>query len=121
MMLVLVLNSGSSSLKFNLFDMTDETLLLDGMAERIGVDGIFHWNAGKESESRETPIPDHDTALRDVLEVVARIVPKGRHINAVGHRVVHGGPKYGESVLITDEVLADIEAYALYAPLHNPP
>lgn len=120
-MLVLVLNSGSSSLKFNLFDMTDESLLLDGMAERIGVDGSFRWTAGAESESRELPIPDHATALNDVLEVVSRIVPKDRHINAVGHRVVHGGPKYGESVLITDEVLSDIEAYALYAPLHNPP
>ena len=119
-MLVLVLNSGSSSLKFNLFDMTNESLLLDGMAERIGVDGSFRWSAGKESESRELPLPDHDTALREVLEVVTRIVPKGRHINAVGHRVVHGGPKYGESVLINDQVLADIEAYALYAPLHNP-
>ncbi len=120
-MLVLVLNSGSSSLKFNLFDMTNETLLVDGMAERIGVDGLFRWTAGKAGESREMPLPDHDTALREVLELVARIMPKGRHINAVGHRVVHGGPKYGESVLITDEVLADIETYALYAPLHNPP
>jgi acetate kinase len=120
-MLVLVLNSGSSSLKFNLFDMTNESLLLDGMAERIGVDGVFRWSAGKESENKELPLPDHDTALREVLEVVTRIVPKDRHINAVGHRVVHGGPKYGESVLITDEVLADIETYALYAPLHNPP
>lgn len=120
-MLVLVLNSGSSSLKFNLFDMTDETPLLDGMAERIGVDGSFRWSAGEESETRDLPLPDHETALREVLEVVARIVPKGRRINAVGHRVVHGGPKYGESVLITDEVVADIETYALYAPLHNPP
>ena len=120
-MLVLVLNSGSSSLKFNLFDMTDESPLLDGMAERIGVDGSFRWSAGQESEDKELPLPDHETALREVLEVVARIVPKGRHINAVGHRVVHGGPKYGESVLITDEVLTDIETYALYAPLHNPP
>ena len=119
-MLVLVLNSGSSSLKFNVFDMTNESLLLDGMAERIGVDGSFRWIAGKESENRELSLPDHDTALREVLEVVARIVPKDRHINAVGHRVVHGGPKYGESVLINDQVLADIEAYALYAPLHNP-
>ena len=119
-MLVLVFNSGSSSLKFNLFDMTNESLLLDGMAERIGVDGSFRWSAGKESESREMPLPDHDTALREVLEVVTRIVPRGRHINAVGHRVVHGGPKYGESVLIDDQVLADIETYALYAPLHNP-
>ena len=92
-MLVLVLNSGSSSLKFNLFDMTNESLLLDGMAERIGVDGSFHWSAGKESESRELPLPDHETALREVLEVVTRIVPTDRHINAVGHRVVHGGPK----------------------------
>ncbi len=120
-MLVLVLNSGSSSLKFNLFDMTNESLLLDGMAERIGVDGAFRWSAGKENESIQLPLPDHETALREVLEVVTRIVPQGRHINAVGHRVVHGGPKYGESVLITDEVLADIESYALYAPLHNPP
>lgn len=119
-MLVLVLNSGSSSLKFNLFDMTNEALLVDGLAERIGVDGAFRWVAGNESETSDLPLPDHATALRAVLDVVARVVPKGRHINAVGHRVVHGGPKYGESVLIDDEVLADIEAYALYAPLHNP-
>ncbi len=119
-MLVLVLNAGSSSLKFNLFDMTDERLLLEGMAERIGVDGAFHWSAGAEGEQRELPLPDQSAALREVMALVASRVPEGKSINVVGHRVVHGGPKYGESVLITPEVLADIEAYSLYAPLHNP-
>ncbi len=119
-MLVLVLNSGSSSVKFNLFDMTNERPLLEGMAERIGVDGAFHWTAGAEQDQRDLPLPNHESALLEVMELVSRRIPKGRCINVVGHRVVHGGPKYGESVLVTDEVLADIEAYSLYAPLHNP-
>ena len=119
-MLVLVLNAGSSSLKFNLFDMTDERLLLEGMAERIGVDGALHWSAGEEGEQRELPLPDHAAALKEMMALVSSRIPKGQCINVVGHRVVHGGPKYGESVLVTDEVLADIDAYALYAPLHNP-
>jgi acetate kinase len=118
-MRVLVLNAGSSSLKFNLFEMTDETLLLEGLAERIHVDGRLSWTADGESAEEELPLPDHAAALAAMLNLL-RVRLHGTGIHAVGHRVVHGGPKYGESTLITPEVLADIEAYALYAPLHNP-
>ncbi len=118
-MLVLVLNAGSSSLKFNLFEMSDETSLLEGLAERIGVDGRITWSHDGESGVEETPLPDHTAALHATMALLDARAGHGK-IHAVGHRVVHGGPKYGESALITDEVLADIDAYALYAPLHNP-
>jgi acetate kinase len=118
-MRVLVLNAGSSSLKFNLFEMTDETSLLEGLAERIGVDGRITWSHDGESGVEETPLPDHVAALQATMALLEARAGDGK-IHAVGHRVVHGGPKYGESTLITPEVLADIEAYALYAPLHNP-
>lgn len=116
-MLVLVLNAGSSSLKFNVFQMTDESVLLEGLAERIGVDGHITWTGQAGDGNEEVALPDHSAALRAVMALPGL---QGQHMDAVGHRVVHGGPKYGESILITDEVLADIEAYALYAPLHNP-
>jgi len=118
-MRVLVLNAGSSSLKFNLFEMADETLLLEGLAERIGVDGRITWAAGEMSGVEELALPDHTAALKATMDLLESQAGDGK-IHAVGHRVVHGGPKYGESALITDDVLADIDAYALYAPLHNP-
>ena len=120
-MLVLVLNAGSSSLKFNLYDMTDEESLAEGMAERIGLpDGIFNWSIGGVKREENFPMPDHGIALETIIARLQEGPLAHERIHAVGHRVVHGGPKYGDSVLVTDEVLQDIETYAMYAPLHNP-
>lgn len=120
-MLVLVLNAGSSSLKFNLFDMTHEDSLAEGIAERIGLpDGVFTWTLEDKRRSETFPLPDHGIALETIIARLQDGPLRDQRIHAVGHRIVHGGPKYGDSVLVTDEVLEDIERYAMYAPLHNP-
>ena len=120
-MLVLVLNAGSSSLKFNLYDMTDEESLAEGMAERIGLpDGIFTWTLEGVKREEFFPMPDHGIALETIIARLQEGPLRNGRIHAVGHRVVHGGPKYGDSVLVTEEVLRDIDTYAMYAPLHNP-
>lgn len=120
-MLVLVLNAGSSSLKFNLFDMGKEVSLAEGMAERIGLpEANLACIIGGEKRKESLPIPTHREALDAILDRLKTTVLKEIPIHAVGHRVVHGGPKYGDSVLVTEEVLRDIETFAMYAPLHNP-
>jgi acetate kinase len=118
---VLVLNAGSSSLKFNLFDMVKETSIAEGMAERIGLaDGILACNMAGDKSKEVLPLPTHKEALQAILERLHAKILHDTPIHAVGHRVVHGGPKYGDSVLVTEEVVSDIESFALYAPLHNP-
>ena len=118
---VLVLNAGSSSLKFNLFDMGKETSIAEGMAERIGLaeaNLTFTFESDKHKEN--LPLPTHREALHAIIERLKAVVLHDTPIHAVGHRVVHGGPKYGDSLIVTDEVLADIDTFAMYAPLHNP-
>jgi len=118
---VLVLNAGSSSLKFNLFDMVNEASIAEGIAERIGLaDGILACTIDGEKRKETLPLPTHREALEAILDRLHTNVLHDTPVHAVGHRVVHGGPKYGDSVLVTDEVLHDIEAFAIYAPLHNP-
>ncbi len=118
---VLVLNAGSSSLKFNLFDMVNEAVIAEGNAERIGLaDGILAFSIGGEKRKEALPLPTHREALEAILERLHTNVLHETPVHAVGHRVVHGGPKYGDSVLVTDEVLQDIQDFAIYAPLHNP-
>ncbi len=120
-MLVLVLNAGSSSLKFNLFDMSKEISLAEGMVERIGLAEANLACTVEGDRHKETlPIPTHREALDAILARLKATVLQGTPIHAVGHRVVHGGPKYGDSVLVTEEVVRDIETFAMYAPLHNP-
>ena len=118
---VLVLNAGSSSLKFNLFDMGKEISIAEGMAERIGL-GEANLACVMNGEKRKEamPLPTHREALEAILERLRAGVLQDTPIHAVGHRVVHGGPKYGDSVLVTEEVLRDIDTFAMYAPLHNP-
>lgn len=118
---VLVLNAGSSSLKFNLFDMANEVSIAEGMAERIGLAGS-NLACTLEGEKRKEvlDLPTHKEALEAILERLRTTVLHDTPIHAVGHRVVHGGPKYGDSILVTDEVLRDIDTFAMYAPLHNP-
>ena len=120
-MFVLVLNAGSSSLKFNLFDMSREVSMADGIAERLGQpEANLECSLAGEKRREALPLPGHREALDAILERLRETVLQDTPIHAVGHRVVHGGPKYGDSVLVTEEVVRDIEAFALYAPLHNP-
>ena len=119
--LVLVLNAGSSSLKFNLFDMGKEISIAEGMAERIGLaEANLACTIEGDKRKEVMHLPSHRDALEAILERLRVTVLHDTPIHAVGHRVVHGGPKYGDSVLVTEEVVHDIETFAMYAPLHNP-
>ncbi|MDH7568069.1 MAG: acetate kinase [Armatimonadota bacterium] len=129
-MLILVLNSGSSSLKFQLFDMTDESVRARGLADRIGERNgeeatIEYRPAGQEPRKLPAVLPDHATALSRVAELLTDpthgVITSLGEIKAVGHRVVHGGEAFSSAALIDDKVLAAIEACVPLAPLHNPP
>jgi acetate kinase len=123
---VLVINSGSSSLKYQLYDMTDKTVLAGGRVERIGMDtSILSHEVADRPEVREvSEILDHTTAVRKVLDMLTHrefgVLPSIRDIQAVGHRVVHGGESFGESVRVTPEVKLEIRRLFDLAPLHNP-
>ncbi len=125
-MKVLVINCGSSSLKFQLIDSESENCLAKGLCERIGIEGsmITYAPEGGEKEMNTTPMPDHTEAIRLVLEALTNpktgVVKSLDEIGAVGHRVVHGGEKFAESVVIDDEVMKAIEECNDLAPLHNP-
>ncbi len=125
-MKILVINCGSSSLKFQLIDSDTEECLAKGLCERIGIEGsmISYTPEGGEKEKTVTPMPDHTEAIRLVLEALTNpktgVVKGLEEIGAVGHRVVHGGERFAESVLIDDEVVRAIEECNDLAPLHNP-
>jgi acetate kinase len=120
--LILVLNAGSSSLKFNLVDMKEEKTLADGIAERIGLsEGFIRWTIQGEKGRLELDMTNHKKALAAIMEQLETTVLEGREVEAVGHRVAHGGPNFGDPELITPPVLKEIEELAFYAPLHNPP
>ncbi|MCI8609182.1 MAG: acetate kinase [Firmicutes bacterium] len=126
-MKVLVINCGSSSLKYQVLDMTNEMLLAKGLVERIGMEGsvITHEKIGMDKFKLVTPMEDHKDAIEQVLMAVQDknhgVVASMNEIGAVGHRVVHAGEKYAESVLITEEVIKALEECIELAPLHNPP
>ena len=126
-MKVLVINCGSSSLKYQVLDMETETLLAKGLVERIGMDGsvIGHEKIGEDKVKTEVPMKDHKDAIAQVLAAVQNpahgVVKSLDEIGAVGHRVVHAGEKFAESVLITDAVIKALEECIELAPLHNPP
>ncbi|MDE6625981.1 MAG: acetate kinase [Lachnospiraceae bacterium] len=122
---VFVVNCGSSSLKYQLIDAGTEEVIAKGLCERIGIDGrLTHKPAGKEEVVREAGMPDHKSAVSYVLEAltdpVSGVIEDLSSIDAVGHRIVHGGEKFAGSVLITDEVIKAIEECNDLAPLHNP-
>ncbi len=125
-MKILVINCGSSSLKYQLIDMETESVLAKGLAERIGIDGscLKHTPAGGETVVLEEPMPDHHKAVSMVLAALTDetygVIKSMDEIGAVGHRVVQGGEAFSGSVRIDDEVIADIEACSDLAPLHNP-
>lgn len=123
---ILVINCGSSSLKFQLIDSETEKCIAKGLCERIGIEGsqITYAPAGGEKEENVTPMPDHTEAIRLVLEALTNektgVVKNLSEIDAVGHRIVHGGEKFAVSTLINDEVIKAIEECNDLAPLHNP-
>lgn len=123
---ILVINCGSSSLKYQVINSDTEQCIAKGLCERIGIDGsqITYAPAGGEKEVTVTPMPDHTEAIRLVLEALTNektgVVKSLAEIGAVGHRVVHGGEKFASSTVITDEVMAAIEECNDLAPLHNP-
>ncbi|MDR3240455.1 MAG: acetate kinase [Clostridiales bacterium] len=125
-MKVLVLNCGSSSLKYQLIDMENETALAKGLCERIGIDGrLKHSPLGKDEYTSDAPMKDHTDAVRLVLDALLDanhgVIKSIDEVNAVGHRVVHGGEHFSASVLITPSVKKAIEECCALAPLHNPP
>ena len=125
-MKVLVINAGSSSLKYQLIDMDGEKVLAKGVCERIGADdGIFTHKAYGNAWKSTPTMRNHTEAFAQVKLALTtgegKVIEDLSEVNAIGHRVVQGGAKYDRSVVITDEVIADIEAYKALAPLHNPP
>ena len=125
---VLVINAGSSSLKYQLLNPATGELLAKGLCERIGIDGRFTYKPqleGKEAvKEAEVAMPTHSEAIKTVLDALVDakngVIASMKEIDAVGHRVVHGGEKFAASVIITDEVMKTIEECNPLAPLHNP-
>ena len=125
-MKVLVINAGSSSLKYQLLDTDSEAVLAKGNCERIGIDGsrIIHKCTGKDEYVNQIDLPDHSAAMKLLVETLldpnVGCIASIDEIEAVGHRVVHGGQYFADSVLLSDEVLDAVEKCIVYAPLHNP-
>ena len=123
---ILVINCGSSSLKYQLINSESEEVLAKGLCERIGIDGsaIVHQPAGGEKVSTQVDMPNHTAAVKLVIEKLTDpqvgVIKSLDEIGAVGHRIVHGGEKFATSVVLNDEVMAAIEQCNDLAPLHNP-
>ncbi|QSB49425.1 acetate kinase [Parageobacillus toebii] len=120
---IMAINAGSSSLKFKLFEMPSETVIAKGIIERIGLDDAIFSVTIKGTEKKEImDIPNHDVAVQILLEKLIdyKIIHSFNEIAGVGHRVAHGGEFFKDSVLITEEVLEQIEQLSELAPLHNP-
>lgn len=124
-MKILVINAGSSSLKYQLIDMNGEKTVAKGLCERIGIDGRFtHKTADGNVFQTEVAMPDHTAAFEQVKRALTegegKVIDRLDEVSAIGHRVVQGGSRFDKSVIITDEVLQAIRDYASLAPLHNP-
>lgn len=124
-MKVLVINAGSSSLKYQLIDMTDESVLTKGSCERIGIDGgVFKQKTSKGEYKFNADIPNHSAAIKLVVDALTSkehgVIASMSEIAAVGHRVLHGGEKFSASVLIDEKVIEAIEECCELGPLHNP-
>ncbi len=123
---ILVINCGSSSLKYQLIDMTNEEVTAKGMCERIGIEGsnLVHKPAGKDKVVFNEPMPDHKVAIKMVLDALVNpeygVVKSVDEISAIGHRVVHAGTNYSDSVIVNDDVKEVIKVCYDLAPLHNP-
>ncbi len=125
-MKILVLNSGSSSIKYQLFDMIDQSVLAKGYAQRIGIEDSYleHKNNRGDKVKIEQEIHNHNEGIQLVIKALLDqahgVLTSLDEIDAIGHRVVHGGEKFQQSTLITDDVIAQIQAVSDLAPLHNP-
>ena len=122
---VLVINCGSSSLKYQLIDSDTEAVLAKGLCERIGIDGrLVYQKAGNDKEITEASMPTHKEAIQMVLEALTNektgAIKSLAEVNAIGHRIVHGGEKFASSAIITDEMIKAVEECNDLAPLHNP-
>ena len=126
-MKILVMNCGSSSLKYQLFDMDNESVMAKGLVEKIGIDGsvLTHQPAGMDKVKIETAIPDHGVAIELVVAALLDknhgVIADMKEIDAVGHRIVHGGQVFPASCLIDEKAIEEIEKLSELAPLHNPP
>lgn len=124
-MKILVINCGSSSLKYQLFDMDNEEVLVKGLVERIGIDGSrLKQEKGDDEYIIEEDMKDHTEAVKHVFDAITDkengVIADLSEIDAVGHRFVHGGEKITKSVVIDDEVKEAVKEYSKFAPLHNP-
>ena len=122
---VLVINCGSSSLKYQLINSDTEAVLAKGLCERIGIDGrLVYQKAGCDKEITEAAMPTHKEAIQMVLDALTNdktgAIGSLKEVNAIGHRVVHGGEKFASSAVITDEMIKAVEECNDLAPLHNP-
>ena len=122
---VLVINCGSSSLKYQLIDSESENVLAKGLCERIGIDGrLVYQKAGLDKEITDAPMPTHKEAIQMVLDALTDsttgAIASLAEVDAIGHRIVHGGEKFAKSALITDEMIKAVEECNDLAPLHNP-
>ena len=125
-MKILVINAGSSSLKYQLIDMETEAVLAKGLCERIGIDGskLTHKVPGREDYVAETPMPEHKIAVQLVIDALMSaehgVISSADEIDAIGHRVLHGGTVYSDSIVVNDDVKRVIREYFDLGPLHNP-
>ncbi len=125
-MKIFVLNCGSSSVKYKLYDMRDETVLADGRVERVGQDNaiVTHQSKGKQKISKTMPVLEHTVAIQESLALLTDeehgILKSADEIAAVGHRVVHGGESFSDSVLVDESVKDTLQSLVDLAPLHNP-
>ncbi len=122
-MKIMSINAGSSSLKFSLFDMNTNEVLVSGLFERIGIDGSCYTIKNSEFKiKQEVQLKDHSDAVKILLDklIELKIINSLEEIDGIGHRVVHGGANYTESVVVTDKVIDDIVKLSDLAPLHNP-
>ena len=123
-MKIMVVNAGSSSLKYQLFDMESTEVLAKGLCERIGIDGKIKHKSAKGEFEKEIAMPNHAAAIKEVIDAVTDAkygcISSLDEISAVGHRIVHGGDLFTESVLVDEKVLAGIDQCSELAPLHNP-
>lgn len=120
---IMAINAGSSSLKFQLFEMPSETVITKGYVERIGLkDSVFNLTVRGQKVIETLHIPNHEVAVELLLEklIQHQVISSFEEINGVGHRVVHGGEVFSDSVLITEEVIEELERLSELAPLHNP-
>ena len=125
-MKILIINAGSSSLKYQLFDMENESVIAKGLVERIGIEGsnLVHKPVGKENLTITQPVSDHVEAVKLVFTALTDekhgVIASMDEISAVGHRVLHGGDKFSASIVINEDVKAAIRENIPLGPLHNP-